>query len=52
MDGVLEFTTLSHFHAYIMEALVDLGYNELALQGMQAPEKLQRKNGAVPALKM
>jgi malonyl-CoA O-methyltransferase len=51
MDGVLEFTTLSHFHAYIMEALVDLGYNELALQGMQAPEKLQRKNGAVPAFK-
>jgi len=48
-DGVLEFTALSHFHAYIMEALVDLGHKELALKGMQEPAKLQKRNGAVPA---
>lgn len=48
-EGVLEFSSLSHFHAYIMEALVDLGYKELALKGMQGPARLQRKNGAVPA---
>jgi malonyl-CoA O-methyltransferase len=43
------FSCLSHFHAYIMEALCDLGYRERALEGMSIIEKLQRKDGSVPA---
>ena len=43
------FNTLSHFHAYVLEALVDLGYPALAAQGMSHIELLQRRDGAVPA---
>jgi malonyl-CoA O-methyltransferase len=43
------FNNLSHIHAYVMEALVDLGRTRLALRGMTEVDALQRKNGAVPA---
>ena len=43
------FTTLSHFHAYIVEALVDLGDRELALTAMDNIEALQRDDGSIPA---
>lgn len=46
----IKFTHLSHFHAYILEALCDLGHPELARNGMVEVEKLQRPNGAVPGL--
>lgn len=42
------FNHLSHFHAYILEALCDLGYHERAREGMQIVEKLQRDDGSVP----
>jgi malonyl-CoA O-methyltransferase len=42
------FDTLSHFHAYVLEALVDLGHPEEAAQGMAVVERLQRADGAVP----
>lgn len=49
-DPVLcDFTTLAHFHAYILEALVDLGRPELAAAGMQTIESLQKRNGFIPA---
>lgn len=44
-----DFTMLSHFHAYIIEALIDLGQNELALEGLQKLQKSQSSNGAIPA---
>ena len=43
------FNRLSHFHAYAMEALWELGEFELACQGMAEVDKLQRRNGAIPA---
>lgn len=43
------FNRLSHFHAYAMEALCELGEFELARQGMSDVEKTQRSDGWVPA---
>lgn len=43
------FNTLSHFHAYVLEALVDLGCLQVAAKGMAEVERVQRKDGAVPA---
>lgn len=40
---------ISHFHAYIIEALCDLQQCERAEEAMDTIAKLQRKNGAVPA---
>ena len=51
MDKLLDFHTLSHFYAYIMEALVDLGELDLARAGMEKIGKLQKKNGHIPAYK-
>ena len=44
-----KFTCLSHFHAYIMEALFDLGHISRCREGMRQIAALQRSNGAVPA---
>ncbi len=44
-----DFTGLSHFHAYIIEALIDLGYKERAIQGLNSIQKYQRSNGSIPA---
>ena len=43
------FNRLSHFHAYAMEALCELGEFDLARQGMHDVERCQRTDGAVPA---
>lgn len=43
------FTTLSHFHAYIIEALIDLGRTDIAADGMKAISRLQKRSGSVPA---
>ncbi len=48
---LIEFNTLSHFHAYIIEALFDLGEKALAQQAMGRIEKLQAEDGSVPAYK-
>ncbi len=42
------FNTLSHFHAYIVEALADLGEKDLALKAMEFVEALQREDGSIP----
>lgn len=42
------FTHLSHFHAYILEALCDLGHPDRAREGMETVARLQRRDGAVP----
>lgn len=44
-----DFNTLSHFHAYIVEALVDLGEVDRATEAMDQITELQRKFGFVPA---
>lgn len=48
-EELLPFNRLSHFHAYIMEALCELGETELAAKGMSDVEVLQRKDGSIPA---
>lgn len=48
-EGLAPFNRLSHFHAYAMEALVELGEVALARRGMADVEHLQRRDGSVPA---
>ena len=47
--GLLPFNRLSHFHAYAMEALVELGETDLARQGMAEVARVQRADGSIPA---
>jgi len=47
-NSLTNFTHLSHFHAYILEALCDLGFQDRAREGMKIVENLQRANGSVP----
>jgi malonyl-CoA O-methyltransferase len=47
--GLVPFNRLSHFHAYAMEALTELGELELARQGMADVARLQRADGSIPA---
>ena len=48
-DGLVPFNRLSHFHAYAMEALLEMGELELVREGMAEVERHQRRNGAIPA---
>lgn len=48
-EGLVPFNRLSHFHAYAMEALCELGEWELAQRGMVDVERCQRDDGSVPA---
>jgi len=48
-DDLLPFNRLSHFHAYAMEALCELGEVDLARQGMADVSRLQGRDGRVPA---
>lgn len=46
---IMDFNLLSHFHAYLMEALLDIGEREMAREAMGHMEKYQKQSGAVPA---
>ena len=46
---IVNFSMLSHFYAYVVEAMIDMGENELARQAMSNMEVYQKENGAVPA---
>lgn len=48
-DGLVPFNRLSHFHAYAMEALTELGELELARRGMADVARCQRPDGSIPA---
>lgn len=50
-DEIMNFGLLSHFYAYVMEALLDMGERDMALEAMGKIARLQRENGAVPAYK-
>jgi malonyl-CoA O-methyltransferase len=41
--------SLTHFYAYIQEALVNLGFEDIAHEGMRLIEEIQQDNGAIPA---
>lgn len=46
---LVPFNRLSHFHAYAMEALTELGELELVRQGMADVARVQRADGSIPA---
>ena len=46
-----DFNTLSHFYAYVIEALCDLGEIDLAKKAMENIAVLQNKDGSIPAYK-
>ncbi len=46
---LVPFNRLSHFHAYAMEALTELGEMDLARQGMADVARVQRSDGSIPA---
>ena len=50
-DKLVDFHTLSHFYAYMTEALIDLGEKETAQEAMDNVAKIQKKNGFIPAYK-
>lgn len=47
--ALTDFTTLSHFNAYIIEALIDLGHTKEAQEAMDKIATLQRKDGFIQA---
>ncbi len=47
--GLVPFNRLTHFHAYAMEALCEMGELDLAAQGMREVEAKQRPDGSIPA---
>ena len=50
-DKLVDFHTLSHFYAYMIEALIDMGETEIARTAMDNVAKVQKKNGFIPAYK-
>lgn len=50
-DKILHFNMLSHFHAYVMEALLDMGCEDLCREAMKDFASFQKSNGAIPAYK-
>lgn len=48
---LIEFHCLSHFHAYILEALIDFGELDLARKGLAIVESVQKENGKIPGYK-
>ena len=48
-ETLTDFTTLSHFNAYIIEALIDLGETKRAQEAMDKIATLQRKDGFIQA---
>lgn len=48
-DKIINFNLLSHFYAYVIEAMIDIDRKDLAEHAMRNMEKFQKKSGAVPA---
>lgn len=50
-DKIMNFSLLSHFYAYVMEALIDMGETGMAVEAMAKIADIQKASGAVPAYK-
>lgn len=48
-EKIMNFSLLSHFYAYLMEALLDIGELDMAKEAMHKMEAYQKASGAVPA---
>lgn len=51
LDKIKNFSLLSHFYAYVMEGLFDLGEVDLCRESMERLEKYRNRKGAIPGLK-
>ncbi len=51
IDSIMNFNLVSHFYAYVMEGLVDVGATVIARDAMNKIALLQREDGAVPGYK-
>ena len=49
LEQILNFDLLSHFYAYVMEAMLDIGRIDIAREAMNKVAILQKESGAVPA---
>lgn len=50
LDKIKNFSLLSHFYAYVMEGLFDLGETGLCRESMERLEKYRNRMGAIPGL--
>ena len=50
IDEIKNFRLLSHFYAYVMEGLFDLGEIDLCRESMERLEKFRNKKGGIPGL--
>lgn len=50
IDRIREFSLLSHFYAYVMEGLFDLGEVELCRESMERLEKYRNSKQGIPGL--
>jgi len=48
-DEIMNFGLLSHFYAYVMEALLDMGEADMAKEAMKRITKFQNADGMIPA---
>lgn len=48
-EQIMQFRLLSHFYAYVMEGLLDMGEEKLVREAMEGVAHLQKESGAVPA---
>ncbi len=48
-EKIMNFSLLSHFYAYLMEALLDIGELDMAREAMHKMETYQKPSGAIPA---
>lgn len=51
LDRIENFSLLSHFYAYVMEGLYDLGEIDLCRESMLRLESYRNKKGGIPGLK-
>ena len=49
LPDLTDFKIITHFHAYIIEALIDLGHKGKAQEALNTLKKHQFSNGAIPA---
>ena len=50
-NEIVNFSMLSHFYAYVVEAMLDMGEVGLAREAMKNMESFQKESGAIPAHK-
>ena len=48
-EDILNFNLLSHFYAYVMEAMLDIGETSLVKEAMDKIETIQKSSGGIPA---